>query len=147
LGFFQHDAQVLPCAVMEGVTDAMLFAAVLVPGERSAVFRSASKVLDEYGPHPIHFFYLHVGSEIARVEVPAWIATDPELRGRVHAVILDQAEKGRGYPLSLIEAHEKAVVRNPEREAFYRIMEEMLVRQGLPATVSSKSWSKRTPRI
>jgi NurA-like 5'-3' nuclease len=147
LDFFQYDAQVLPCAVIEGVTDAMLFGQVLAPGERSAVFRSASQVLGEYGAHAVHFFYVHVGSEIARVEAPEWVVESPDLLERVHAVVVDQAEKGGGYPLALIEAHEKAVVRSAEREAFFRLLEEMLVRKGLPGAISSKGWSKRTPRI
>lgn len=147
LDFYRYDAQVVPCAVIEGITDAMLFARVLAPGERSALFASASQVLGHYGPHGVYFFYVHVGSEIGRVEVPAWVATCPELLERVHAVVVDQAEKGGGYPLALIEAHEKAVVRSPEREAFYHLVQDMLVRQGLPASFSSKSWSKRIPRI
>lgn len=147
LDFYRHDAQVLPCAVIEGVTDALLFAQVLAPGERSAIFSSASQVLVDYGPHAVHFFYVHVGSEIGRVEVPAWVAADPDLLRRVHAVLVDQAAKGGGYPLALIEAHEKAVVRSAEREAFFRLVEDLLVRKGLAASLSSKSWSKRVPRV
>jgi|YNPNPStandDraft_1061719.scaffolds.fasta_scaffold27174_2 hypothetical protein len=147
LDFYRYDAQMLPCAVIEGVTDAQLFAQVLAPGERSALFASVSQVLGHYGPHGVYFFYVHVGSEIGRVEVPAWVATCPESLERVHAVVVDQAEKGGGYPLALIEAHEKAVVRSPEREAFYRLVQDMLVQQGLPVSLSSKSWSKRIPRI
>jgi NurA-like 5'-3' nuclease len=41
------------------------------------------------------------------------------------ARVLDQCEKGRGYPVALSEAHEQAVVRAADRRAF----EELVRRQ------------------
>ena len=43
-----------------------------------------------------HFSYLHGGSEIARVEVPGWLADDPELLALSHAMLVRQCELGTG---------------------------------------------------
>jgi hypothetical protein len=133
----------LPCGGVEGVSDAVLWRQVLKPGERSPVFRSSSRILDEYGPHHVCFFYLHAGPEIARIEVPAWVAEDRGLLDLVHACAFDQAEKGQGYPVSLAEAHERAVVRNADREAFYRFLEQTFVKNEIRAGISTKSLKKR----
>jgi hypothetical protein len=137
----------LPCSGIEGVNDAVLSRQVLEPGERSPVFRSSSKILDEYGPHHICFFYLHAGPEIARVEIPAWVAEDRQLLDLIHACAFDQAEKGQGYPVSLAEAHERAVVRSADREAFYRFLEQTFVKNDIRAGISTKSLKKRNAGI
>jgi len=136
--------QVPPCATVEGVSDAVLFRHILQSGERSAVFESTSRVLEDYGAHQIFFFYVNAGDEIGRIEVPRYVAEDEKLLNLVHGTIVDQAAKGRGYPVSLAEAHERAVVRGAEREGFYRHLEEVFVRNDIGARVSRKSLRKRT---
>ena len=133
----------LPCSPLDGVTDAVLLRNLLKEGERTGLYRSTSKILDEFGDHRIYFFYVHVGAEIGRVEVPQWVAEDPELLDLVHACIYDQAEKGQGYPVSLSEAHERAVVRGADREAFYRFLRETFVKNDIRASISTKSFKKR----
>ncbi|MFH1570729.1 MAG: DNA double-strand break repair nuclease NurA [Gemmatimonadota bacterium] len=132
-----------PCGAIDGIGDAVLFRQVLRPGERSAVFGSTSRVLDDYGPHRVRFFYLHVGDEVARVEVPAWVAEDAALLDLVHACVRDQAAKGQGYPVCLAEAHERAVVRGADRELFYRYLEDTFVSSDVRARVSTKGLRKR----
>jgi hypothetical protein len=138
-----RDLPKLPCAEIEGLSDRNLFARLLRPGERTPVFDSRSRILDAYGPHRIGFFYLHVGAEIARIEIPQWVATNPARLDLVHAVIYDQARKGGGYPVALAEAHQHAVVRGAERDLFYDMVTAVLVRQGLRATMSPKNLRKR----
>jgi len=133
----------LPCNPLEGLSDAVVLRRVLQPGERTPVFRSRSKILEEYGEHHIHFFYVHVGAEIGRVEVPQWVAEDGELLDLVHACVCDQSEKGRGYPVVLAEAHERAVVRGADREAFYRFLRDTFVKNDIRTRVSTKSMKKR----
>ncbi len=133
----------LPCADIEGIADRHLVEGLLQPGERTAVFDSRSRILDLYGVHRMGFFYLHAGAEIARVEVPAWVAANPELLDRVHAVAYDQAQKGGGYPVALAEAHQHAVVRGAERDLFYEMVTAVLVRRGIHATLSPKNLRKR----
>lgn len=133
----------VPCGTIDGIGDAVLFRRRLKPGERSALFASTSKILSEYGSHRVHFFYVHVGDEVARVEVPAWVGEDGELLDLVHATVVDQADKGQGYPVCLAEAHERAVVRGADRELFYRYLEDTFVSQDVRARVSTKALRKR----
>ncbi len=145
---YKHKPDPLPCAPMEGVTDAILFSRLLSNiGERSAIFRSASSILAEYGEHEVCFFYLNVGAEIARVEIPRWVAEDDELLDLVHSGVAAQAEKGRGYPIAIAEAHEQAVVRGAERETFYRVMEDTFIRHDMKVRLSLKARTKRAPGV
>jgi hypothetical protein len=137
----------LPCEPIEGVTDADLFEGLLQPGERSPVYQSQSAILEKYAGHAIYFFYLHVGAEIARIEIPRWIAYNQALLDLVHTAAYDQAQKGQGYPVSLAEAHEKAIIRGNEREQFFRLLEQLYVRQGLKVSLSRKFLKKRNVSI
>ena len=133
------------CDEVDGVRDRDLFFNLLNPGERSALFSSPSKIVRErYGWHHIYFFYLRVDDEVARVEIPRWVAEDKALLNLTHALILDQCRRGQGYPVALSEAHEQAVVTGLDREEFWRLVESSLVAENMPAPGSAKSFSKRT---
>ena len=132
-----------PCARIEGLTDRRLFANLLKAGERSQVFGSTSRILSKYGVHRIGFFYLHVGSEIVRIELPQWISANAALLDLVHAVAYDQAQKGMGYPVALAEAHQQAVVRGAERDLFYDMVTAVFRQRGAPMAVSPKNLRKR----
>ncbi|HLK58514.1 MAG TPA: DNA double-strand break repair nuclease NurA, partial [Chthonomonadaceae bacterium] len=142
-------AYVMPdCAGTERITDADLFRHVLKPGERSAIYGSSSPILQRYeDAHRICFFYLHTGVEVARVEIPAWVAEEPELLAQTHALCMDQAQKGGGYPVALAEAHEQAIVRGPEREAFFTLMERAFVTSHHTVTTTQKALAKRARRV
>lgn len=132
---------------LEGVTDKALFGAVLSEGERSGLFMSTSRILRSYGSHAVSFYYLNVGEEIVRVELPRWVAEDPALLNQTHSIAYDQAKKGGGYPVALQEAHEQAVVRGGDREFFFDLLREARVRADLPVRMSRKGLSKRRPRV
>ncbi len=132
----------IPCEPISGVTDDILFARKLQPGERSGVFGSTSKILEDYGPHRICFFYVNTGSEIGRVEIPLWVATDRELLDLVHVTVVDQAQKGNGYPVVLSESHERAVVRGAERDIFYKFLADTFVQNDIKAEISLKQLKK-----
>jgi NurA-like 5'-3' nuclease len=100
-------------------------------------------VRDHYGPHRVHFFYLNVGQEIARLEVPAWVAEEPHALGLTHALALDSCQRGNGYPVALQEAHEQAVITGADREAFREMVERTLEGHRLPVYTSEKQRSKR----
>jgi len=124
--------------------DAMVARFFLTPGMRSNVFKSTATICNYYPEHLTpYFFYLDVGSEIARVEVPQWIASDDQLTSQVAALMLDQAHKGRGYPLALAESHEQAVVKGPDREFFYLMLSKMSVTHKRSRMISPKSSRKR----
>lgn len=133
------------CDAVSGVQDRELFLNLLDWGERSALFISPSKIVREhYGGHHVYFFYLRVDDEIARVEIPRWVATDEELLNLVHALVLDQCQRGQGYPVALSEAHEQAVVTAADKETFWQLVESLLVEEHMPTLTSAKSFSKRT---
>ena len=90
------------------------------------------------------FFYIKVADEIARVEIPQWVAMDENLLNLAHTLVLDQCQRGHGYPVALSEAHEKAVVTGVDREEFWQLVESFLVEEHLPSLSSAKSRSKRT---
>jgi hypothetical protein len=138
---------------LDGLLDRHVFDTVLDPGERSATFGSTSHIQRSYPEgSAVHYFYLKVPSstgpgEMGRVEVPQWVAGEEELLDRIHATVLRECEKGDGYPLALSEAHERAVIRASEREAFFRLMERRLRRAGLAPAHSRKRRSKQAPRV
>jgi hypothetical protein len=132
-----------PCDAVHGFLDRELMAQVLAPGERSGLFASqAGVVRDYYGQHAVRFFYVNVGAEIARVEVPAWVAENPTLLGLAHALVVDQCRRGQGYPVAIQEAHEQAVISGADREEFRRMVELVLEGRRLPTYTSEKQRSK-----
>jgi hypothetical protein len=133
-----------PCDIVNGFLDRHLFQEILGPGERSDVYRTNSSVSrDSYGPHRIYFYYMNTGDEIARIEMPEWVAMDERLLAMSHTLILDQCRRGMGYPVAIAEAHEQAVVTGQDREAFKQLLEDALTRRRLPAYTSEKNRSKQ----
>jgi NurA domain len=120
-----------PCQVLEPLRDAGIWARLLEPGQRSPLWRSSAKVQDFYGGHAIHFCYVHVGAEVARVEVPQWVAEDEALLSLALSLVLAQVQKGYGYPVALAEAHNQAVVRGGDRTRFFALLEREMVKAGL----------------
>lgn len=137
--------QTRDCDVVAGVRDRELFSDLLDIGERSALFISQSSIVQKhYGAHEVYFFYLNVDDEIARVEVPQWVANDESLLNLTHSLVLDQCRRGQGYPVTLSEAHEQAVVTGADREEFWQLVEASLIEEHMPTPTSAKSFSKRT---
>jgi hypothetical protein len=131
------------CYVCQGLTDAEILADLLAEGQRGPLFASMSRInVESYGPHLIHFFYMRIGREVARVEVPRWVAEDARAVDLIHTLIYDQCMKGQGYPVALARAHEQAIVRAADRRAFLSIVEGSLLRAELPASDSRKRESK-----
>ncbi len=124
------------------LTDAALFS-FLPLGWRSALFESPSSLNDYYGEHRIFFFYTKVGDEVARVEVPNWVARDKELVALIQGAILKQSEKTGGYPYVLERAHELAVIKAQERKNLEEMIERAMIRRGLILRVSPKERWKR----
>ncbi|MFA5309478.1 MAG: DNA double-strand break repair nuclease NurA [Dehalococcoidales bacterium] len=133
------------CDGLAGVRDRDIFINLLKNGERSALFISPSKVVKEhYGQHQVHFFYLRAEDEIARIEIPKWVAEDETLLNLTHTLVYDQCKRGQGYPVVLSEAHEQAVVTGADRENFWELVESTLIEGHLDSSSSAKSASKRT---
>ncbi|HEY9621681.1 MAG TPA: DNA double-strand break repair nuclease NurA [Crinalium sp.] len=120
-----------PCQVFAPLRDTALWSMVLEPGQRGALWRSSAKILEQYGEQTIYFCYVHVGSEIARIEFPAWVAEDEHLLNTALSLTLTQVQKGYGYPVALAEAHNHAVVRGGDRARFFALLEREMIRSGL----------------
>ncbi len=145
----RHCAEVAPgqrdCDAVAGIQDRELFSRLLDEGERSALFASQSSIVRKrYGVHRVYFFYLRVEDEIARVEIPEWVALDDNRLNLTHTLILDQCRRGHGYPVALAEAHEQAVITGADRASFQHLLELSLAEEKMAITTSAKSKSKRT---
>ena len=140
------------CDRAAGFDDRDLFELLLEPGHRSPLYRSSHLAARfalglATGQEWSHLYYLHGGAEIARVEVPDWLADDPELLALSHAMLVKQCELGLGYPVAISEAHEQAVISGHDREEFRRLILMLLEQRGLPTTESAKAFSKRRPWV
>ena len=140
-----HRSGQTPCDLVNGLLDRHLFMELLARGERSGLFQSNSSISrDFYGPHQVYFYYLNSGEEIARVELPEWVALDEGALALSHALVLDQCRRGMGYPAAIAEAHEQAVVTGQDRESFRLLVDQSLSLKRLPVYTSEKNRSKRT---
>ena len=130
-----------------GLTDRMLFAQLLSPGQRSSRFIHASPVNRDFqaSGHEVQFFYLNSGQEgqIVRVEIPSWVAEQPELLNWVHAGILDQCRSTGGFPYALIRAHELALISYTERRNLDQMLQRTWLHHGLLPRLSQKSRTKK----
>ncbi|MFQ3629548.1 MAG: DNA double-strand break repair nuclease NurA, partial [Cyanobacteriota bacterium] len=120
-----------PCQVFAPLRDTALWSLMLQPGERSPLWRSSSRILELYGPHHVYFCYVNVGAEIARIDLPQWVAEDEVLLNSALSLTLAQVQKGYGYPVALAEAHNQAVVRGGDRARFFALLEREMIRAGL----------------
>ena len=135
----------VPCSEIVKLHDADVFSETSESGERSAVFiNRLTPVLDEYGDEDnrIAYFYLNVGTEVARVEFPRWVFDDG-LINVAQSLALDQSYKGAGYPRVLALAHEYALVERKEADAFLGLLEGA----ALPSLISPKEFAKRRRRV
>lgn len=140
----QGQAEGAACGRFMPLRDANFWASQLTPGQRSPFYRSTATILERYGDQSIYFCYLHVGTEVARVEMPRWVVADADLGERALAMVLAQVQKGYGYPVALAEAHNQAVVRGGDRNRFFALLERELIRAGLKNVgVSAKEARKR----
>ncbi|MBI2755159.1 MAG: DNA double-strand break repair nuclease NurA [Chloroflexi bacterium] len=124
---------------LRGLTDSNLLADPLEQWERSALFRVRSNVHDPYfGPHRVFFFLLETGQEVARVEIPEWVARDSAAVQALHTILVDQCVKGQGYPAVLARADDRAVIRGEDRALLDALVRQELARRGIVARASAK---------
>lgn len=127
----EADGDRAPCGRFLPLRDATFWATELAPGERSPFWRSTAGILALYGDHRVYFCYLNVGPEVARVEVPQWVMEDEALCESALEMVLTQVQKGYGYPVTLAEAHNQAVVKGGDRSRFFALLEQEMIRAGL----------------
>lgn len=134
-----------------GLTDAGLFRETLKePGTRSAVFAIQSISAQQFaGDLALHFFYLNVGRpetpNLARVEIPAWVAGNPSLLNAVHASLVAQCQilVNKPFPYIIHRAHEEAVISYEDSNRLEEMIVLELRRQGVTVEgISSKQFHK-----
>lgn len=138
---------------LAGIADAEIFAKLLQPGERSAVFGLQSPSTRQFkGDLALHFFYLNVGrsgkAQIARVELPAWVAKhEVNINIIQHALLAQCRQMGsKSYPYILHRAHETAMVSFDERNQLLNLLQIEMLNQGQAAgETSNKQQAKNLP--
>lgn len=142
IAYQEHSFQVSE-TIKEGI-DQMAVQYYLPEMHRSTIFYDNAPIAREYPQHlrPC-FFYMNTSYEIARVEIPCWVAQNQQLLDQVSSLMYDQLEKGRGYPVCIAEAHEQAVVKGPDREFFYHLIQKLSIEQKRFLLLSKKSQRKK----
>lgn len=142
---------------LEGLRDTLLFGALLGAGERSALFTQNSPQNKEYrdrkgADFEIAFFYLNVSDDhapkIVRIDLPMWVARQPEAVDAVHGLVLAQCSiQGRKrYPYALTRADEMAYVSSVEKAHLDQMIRIAMLEQQLEPEASSKLQSKDLAR-
>jgi len=130
-----------------GISDQALFRQILDPGYRSALFIQNSRLNHDFKKrgHEVCFFYLNTGDKnnIARIEIPEWVAQSPTLLSLAHAALVEQCQLTGGYPYALVRAHELAVVTNADRQTLDGMIQNALLEHGWILQHSLKSETKR----
>ncbi len=139
-----HERDLAEGGDLEGLRDKHLFDYVLQPGERSAVMVQNSPQNFAYRQrgegYEIAFFYIKVGDQfhnnIARVDVPMWVARDPEALNDLHAVLVSQsAMQGRNpYPYALTRADELAYISARDKNKLEEMIRMELRKNGIDPT-------------
>ncbi len=136
---------------LSGVLDRVLFAGLLAPGQRSAIFAIQSSMAGRFaaydpGLQPC-FFYLNVShhpsvSWLARVEIPLQTAQQPHLVNALHSLLLQQCRQmgGKPYPYALHRAHEIALITRLEKEQIETMIARAMRAMGLE--VGEKSYKQ-----
>ncbi len=138
---------------LAGITDSRLFMELLKPGQRSGIFGIQSRSSIKFtGEIALHFFYLNSGREnrpeLARVEIPAWVAQNEKSINLLHASLLEQNRLmgNRPYPYALHRAHEIAVVSYQEKSQIGDMLAQEYHRRGIEVPgISSKQSAKDLP--
>ncbi len=152
-----NDATLRSNGEIEGLTDAMLFAEVLEPGDRSAIMTQNSPQNRDYSrklgaQYEIGFFYVNVSlgakPTIARVDIPLWVARDKAAVGALHSLIVAQcAIQGRKhYPYALTRADELAYISSVEKSQLDEMIRVEMFKNALEPEASNKLQSKGLAR-
>jgi NurA domain-containing protein len=95
----------------------------------------------------VYFFLLNTGDEIARIEIPEWVARDQAQLAGLHAMLVDQCMKGFGYPAVLARADDRAVISLGDRGVLDTLVQQELARRGVVARPSAKLSRKQVRTV
>lgn len=136
-----------------GLIDTDLFQEILQPGERSCLFSFVSEPNDTFmrqdANNEVCFFFINpgpAGKNMARVDVPRWVAEDEAAVTAVHSLIINQCQLLGGYPYVLARADEMAVVGRQDAGELNFMIDIIMERHGLQADITAKQNSKEIAR-
>jgi hypothetical protein len=136
-----------------GLTDTHLFDALLKPEERSVVFIDISehnkKFSERDADNEVCFFYLKTGpgeGQLARVDLPIWLASQKEALNEVHALLVDQCRIMGSYPYVITRADEIAVVGRRDQEELENRIALRLAELNIHTAPTSKQTAKDIAR-
>ncbi len=99
-------------------TDQDLFQAVLLPNTFSPVFRTHSPITDLLPDYNIGFCYYRSESTLLRIEM----VLDQVIPDQSWTYLVDQINKGKGYPWSLVRSHESCVIRETDKAMIEKVL-------------------------
>ena len=145
-------SELAPCDRAAGFDDRELFELLLEPGHRSPLYRSIRLAARfalglATGQEWSHFYYLNGGAEIARVEAPDWLASDPEPLALSHAMLVKQCQLGLGLSRSRLRGPRAGHHLRPRSCRVPPPDPQLLEQHGLPTPESAKATSKRRPWV
>lgn len=128
------------------IYDTDIFQRILKPFERSVLFQNNEQFIKFY-PEKIFFYYINNGYEVVRIEIPEFVAKNEDLFNTLNSILLNQSEKGGGYPEVLKEAHEQAVIHKKEQDAIEEILLNLLRKEGYDFKSIQKVLAKKIRTI
>jgi hypothetical protein len=135
------------------LSDTDLFDSLLQHEERSVIFVDISlhnKNFTNRDPgNQVCFFYLKTGpgeGQLARVDIPIWVARDKTALNTVHALLVDQCRIIGNYPYVITRADEIAVVGRRDQEELENRIHLRMEEQGIHLSITSKQQSKAYAR-
>jgi len=123
------------------LSDSQIGEIVIPHGNRLGLWRALRPTIPD--GIRIAWTYVRYGAEIIRLEFPEYLLND---RGRLEyvlGIVVDQVQKGAGYPIALAEAHLQAVIAEPDRQFFYDCIAQILGYHGGAMHRSYKGARKR----
>jgi hypothetical protein len=136
-----------------GLSDTDLFDQLLQPEERSVIFIDISqhnKNFTNSDPdNEVCFFYLKTGpgeGQLARVDIPMWVARNKTALNTVHALLVDQCRIIGHYPYVITRADEIAVVGRRDQEELENRIQLQMNELGIYTSITSKQQSKEYAR-
>lgn len=135
------------------LNDADLFGSILQPGQRSTVFVEVSPANGRFAEqeplNEVGYFFFNpgqVGQQIARVDIPLWVAQDAEAVAAVHGLLYAQCQILGDYPYVLARADELAVVGRRDAAELNLMIDIFMQRAGISGQMTAKQSSKDIAR-
>ncbi|WP_041726064.1 DNA double-strand break repair nuclease NurA [Caldisericum exile] len=125
------------------LNDSDLMNSIMKDNQRTSIFSSTEKLLSNYS-HKIYFFFLKIGQEVVRVEIPDFVYESKEILDRLIHLLFTEIERGKGYPLILKLAHFEAVINEKDKKFIENILRSKIKES---SSYSEKFLSKISRRI